>query len=70
MIRMSLSRMIRTAPIGIQMMMMMMKVGKSCQRNITLKTLKRQDKAYKGLKFDPYFHQEVCIVFQLKSFME
>ena len=36
--------MIRTAPIGsIQMlmslmMMMMMKVGKSCQRNITLKT--------------------------------
>lgn len=38
--------MIRTAPIGsIQMlmslMMMMMKVGKSCQRNITLKTLKR-----------------------------
>ena len=68
---MSLSRMIRTAPIGIQMMMMMMKVGKSCQRNITLNSNSTKTKnSFKGLKFDPYFHQEVCIVFQLKSFME
>ena len=68
---MSLSRMIRTAPIGIQMMMMMMKVGKSCQRNITLNSNSTETKnSLKGLKFDPYFHQEVCIVFQLKSFME